>query len=148
MRVSTTVRWLILVPMIALIETACGPIKSTTGIVEARQAIQEAEAEGADAQALYEMTLAREYLRKAHEELGYNQYYMADQLAIKAEELAVAALEKVLGAQVIEGEDMTPINEPDLDVIPEEGELDPNRRRGDEDREDVLDDTWAPEDDQ
>jgi hypothetical protein len=137
-----------LLPLIALIETACGPIKSTMGLVEARQAVKEAEAEGADGEALYEMTLAREYLRKANEELGYNDYYMADQLALKANELAVAALEKVLGAKVIESDDMTPIDEPDLDVLPEEGELDPERRRGDEGQDDVLEEVWAPEDEQ
>jgi len=92
MRISITIRWLLLIPVVALLETACGPIRSTSGLIAARQAIADAEAENADGAALYEMTLAREYLRKGNEELGYNDYYMAEQLYIKAEQLAVTAL--------------------------------------------------------
>ncbi len=149
MRISITLRWLLLLPVVALLETACGPIRSTSGLIAAKQAIADAEAENADSAALYEMTLAREYLRKGNEELGYNDYYMAEQLYIKSEQLAVTALEKVLGTEVIEDQDqLVPLDDPDLELIPEEGELDPNRRKGDEEEiEDLLEqeDTLAPE---
>jgi len=149
MRISITIRWLLLIPVVALLETACGPIRSTSGLIAAKQAIADAEAENADSAALYEMTLAREYLRKGNEELGYNDYYMAEQLYIKAEQLAVTALEKMLGAEIIDGQDeLVPLDDSDLDLIPEEGELDPDRRTGGEDdMEDLLEqeDTIVPE---
>jgi len=134
-----TLRWLLLLVIVAVVETACGPIRSTAGLVDAQKMLQAAENEEADSVAQYEMTLARRYLDKAYEELGYNDYYTAEQMARKAEEHAEAALQKALGTELVDPLDAGPeIEQPDLEVIPEEGELDPNRRAGDEDAGDVV----------
>jgi len=131
-----TIRWIALLMAVALVETACGPIRATTGMTDARLAIQDAEAEGADAVALYEMTLAREYLGKAREELGFNDYYMAEQLALKAVELADLALEKTIGSDVFKtgGQDV-PVEAPDMEALPEWGEVSPDWGKTEEERQ-------------
>jgi hypothetical protein len=149
MRIAWTIRWLLLLGVVVVFETACGPIRATSGLVYARQALDEAEADGADSVALYEMTLAREYLRKASEELGYNDYYMAEQLAIKAEQLADLAREKTIGTAAFEQEkppEITGTPEVDVEELPDWGELDPDRRAGDEDADEQLleaEDPWG-----
>lgn len=151
MQSCLTIRWLALLVAVAMVETACGPIRATTGMTDARHAIEDAEAEGADAVALYEMTLAREYLGKAREELGYNDYYMAEQLAIKAVELADLALEKTIGSDVFKaGEQEVPVEAPDMEALPDWGEVSPDWGKTEEERKgapeegDVLDtdDSW------
>ncbi len=147
-----SIRGSLLILAIALLQTACGPIRSTTGVVDARTAIRAAEEVNADSVALYEMTLAREYLSKAREEMGYNDYYVAEQLCLKAVEHATAAREKAVGIETLiedDGVDGGPVlEEPDLDVLPDLGELAPDRRAGDEDEGDDLllpegDDPWS-----
>ena len=146
MRSCLTIRWLALLAVVAMVETACGPIRATTGMTDARLAIQDAEVEGADAVALYEMTLAREYLGKAREELGYNDYYMAEQLAIKAAELADLALEKTIGSAVFKaGEEEVPVVAPNMEELPDWGEVSPDwgktedERKGTPEEGDILD---------
>ena len=147
MRTFLTIRWLLLILAVAVLETACGPIRATTGMVDARHAIEEAEVEGADSVALYEMSLAREYLGKANEELGYNDYYMAEQLAIKAEEMADLAMEKTLGVTAVGPVESGGVEAPNIEDLPDWGELDPDRRTGAEDEEegDILEqeDPWG-----
>lgn len=136
-----SIRWLLLIPAIAVLQTACGPIRATTGVVDARAAIRSAEEVQADSVALYEMTLAREYLQKAREEMGYNDYYVAEQLSLKAIELATAAREKAVGVEQLLEDDTVGgpvLEEPDLDVLPDIGELAPDRRAGDEEEGDDL----------
>jgi len=134
-----TLRWLLLLVIVAVVETACGPIRSTAGLVDAQKMLKAAENEQAEKFALYEMTLARRYMDKAYEELGYNDYYAAEQMAQKAELYAETALQKALGTAIIDPSDLGPaIEEPDLEVIPEEGELAPDRRTGDEGVGDVV----------
>ncbi len=145
-----SIRWLLLLLAVAALQTACGPIRSTTGMVDARAAIRAAEEVNADSVALYEMTLAREYLDKAREEMGYNDYFVAEQLSIKAMELAIAAREKAVGDEVLlEEEDPTlpTMEEPDLEVLPDVGELPLRRRTGDEEADDDLlaPDPWEEE---
>ncbi len=151
MRIAWTIRWLLLLGALLVFETACGPIRATSGLVYAKQALTEAEADGADSVALYEMTLAREYLRKASEELGYNDYYMAEQLAIKAEELADLARQKTLGGEIIEEEkpdEITGVTVPDVDVtdLPEWGEVVPDARIDQGEKDEQLleaEDPWG-----
>ena len=146
MRTFLTIRWLLLLLALAVLETACGPIRATTGMVDARRAIGEAEIEGADSVALYEMSLAREYLGKANEELGYNDYYMAEQLAIKAIELAELALEKTIGSAAFEAERVdTVVETPDMEELPDWGEVDPDWGAEEEPAGDLLDqeDPWG-----
>jgi len=149
MRTTTTIRWLALLAAVALAETACGPIRATTGMNDARLAINDAEAEGADAVALYEMTLAREYLGKAREELGYNDYYMAEQLALKALELADLALDKTIGSDVFKaGEEDVEVEAPDMEELPDWGEVSPDWGKTEEEKkgteeEELLDSEWG-----
>lgn len=134
-----TLRWLLLLVFVAVVETACGPIRSTASLVDAQKMIKAAENEQAEKFALYEMTLARRYMDKAYEELGYSDYFAAEQMAQKAELHAETALQISLGTEIVDPSDLGPIiDEPDLEVIPEEGELAPDRRTGDEDVGDVI----------
>lgn len=75
--------------------TACGPILSTKGISDAKDAFAKAEEVNAKEKAPYEYTLAQEYLRKADELWGYSKFgdsYKYTELSI---EMSEAAVEKV-----------------------------------------------------
>ena len=77
---------------------ACGPIQSTSALVEADVEIEAARAAGAATNATYEFTAAEAYLRKAREEAGQSQYEPSTQFAAKARDLAREARKKALAA--------------------------------------------------
>jgi hypothetical protein len=77
---------------------ACGPIQSTSALVEADVEIEAARAAGAPSSATYEFTAAEAYLRKAREEAGKSQYEPSTQFASKARDLAREARKKALAA--------------------------------------------------
>ena len=62
-------------------------------LVDATRSYQEAVDAGAEANAVYEFTLAEAYLRKAREEDGYSDYQAAETLAKRATEEAHRARE-------------------------------------------------------
>ena len=64
--------------------SGCGPIMSTSLIVEAEARVAASRAAEAEKYAPYEFTAAAEYLHKAHEELGYADYGPAMDYATKA----------------------------------------------------------------
>lgn len=82
----------IIVISLLFLGAACGPVKSTSAIRKARQAIREAETAGAQKSASYQFALAQEYYNKAREEAGYSKYQVATTLAEKAQEYAIEAL--------------------------------------------------------
>ena len=62
-------------------------------LVDATRTYQEARDADAEERAVYEFTLAGEYLQKAREEVGYSDYQAAEKLARRAAEEAVRAKE-------------------------------------------------------
>lgn len=80
--------WRVLLVPGALALGGCGPIVSTSLIVDAEAKVAAAKAADAERFAPYEYTAAEEYLHKAHEELGYADYGPAIDYAYKAAEAA------------------------------------------------------------
>ena len=86
--------------------SACGPIRSTAGLVKADRAIAEARAAGASATESYPMILAEALRQKAFEEQGYGEYDRAERLALEAEKEAQEALK--FAASIVEPESESP----------------------------------------
>lgn len=76
---------------LALALGACGPITATTTLADATVAVEAAQGLEAERYAVYEYTMAVEYLRKAREEEGYSDFQAAVDLANKAREFAEKA---------------------------------------------------------
>jgi len=76
----------------------CGPIQSTSALIDADVEIEGARAAGAQTAATMEFTSAEAYLKKARELAGYSQYENAAVFATKATELAKEARAKALAA--------------------------------------------------
>jgi uncharacterized protein YceK len=74
--------------------SGCGPILSTTGISDAKDEIQKADAVNAAEKAPYEYYMAQEYLRKADELWGYSEFGYSADYAQKAIDMAKAATDK------------------------------------------------------
>ena len=76
----------------------CGPVQSTSSLIDADVEIEGARAAGAQTAAPYELTTAEAYLKKARELAGYSQYENAAVFAAKARDLATEARVKSLAA--------------------------------------------------
>ncbi len=76
----------------------CGPIQSTSALIDADVEIEGARAAGAQTAATFEITSAEAYLKKARELAGYSQYQNSAVFAAKATELAKEARIKALAA--------------------------------------------------
>jgi len=63
------------------VAAGCTAAKASIQLVSAEQALTRAESLGAPEGAAYEYTMAWKYLEKAREEVGYNEYRIADALA-------------------------------------------------------------------
>ncbi len=74
----------------------CGPIQSTSALIDADVEIEGARAAGAQTAATYEFTTAEAHLKKARELAGYSQYENSAVFAAKARELAKEARVKAL----------------------------------------------------
>jgi len=83
-----------LLPLLLLMSTGCTAVKSGVVLVQAEQALMDAEAARAQAGAVYEYTLADLYRDKAREEWAASQFAAAEELAARAVELADEAREK------------------------------------------------------
>ncbi len=106
-------------PLVALcifsgFASGCGPIISVSLLIDAEAKLAAAKAAEADRYAPYEWTTAEEYLKKAHEELGYADYGPAIDYAYKAADAA----EK--GAQKASDERSKHLDAPPIEV--QEGE--------------------------
>lgn len=80
----------------SLLTSACGPISTTLALRDAEAAIATARAADAQRYALYELTSADEYFRKAREEEGYSDFQAAIDLAQRALVFADKARERAL----------------------------------------------------
>lgn len=110
--------------LVLVAATGCGAGRSLYFVWDAERAFREAEEQGAATQAVYEYTLAREYLVKAREEQGYSDYRDAEKLARSSSEWAARAVE-VAQYGTTERELMLREigNEVPEDVVPEEREM-------------------------
>ncbi len=77
-----------------LASLACGPIKSTSLIIEADEEIGAARLAGADKIAPYEFISAETYLHQARVEIGHSNYQAGLEYAAKAKDLAREAHKK------------------------------------------------------
>lgn len=73
--------------------SGCAAGRNVYYLWDAQRAFQEAELKEASTKAIYEYTLAREYLMKAREEAGYSDYRESEDLARKALEWSNKAAE-------------------------------------------------------
>ncbi len=74
----------------------CGPVKSTSNLLDAEVQIQAARTAGAERLAPYEWTAANLYIRKAREEVGYSDYQAGVDFAEKAARYAAEARAKAM----------------------------------------------------
>jgi hypothetical protein len=81
-----------------LLLPACGPIVTTSAIIDADVELEGARAAGAKRTAVYEFTAAEAYLHKAREIAGYSVYAPATDFANKARDFAREARKKALAA--------------------------------------------------
>jgi hypothetical protein len=77
---------------------ACGPVQSTSALIDADVEIEGARAAGAATAAAFELTTAEAYLKKARELAGYSQYENSAVFAAKAREIAKEARVKAMAS--------------------------------------------------
>jgi Domain of unknown function (DUF4398) len=76
----------------------CGPVKSTSHLLDAEVQIQAAHTARAEQLAPYEWTAANLYIHKAREEVGYSDFQAGVDFAEKAARYAAEAREKAMAA--------------------------------------------------
>ncbi len=109
-------------PAVIAVSLGCAPIVGSVELVNADIAVNAAESAGAPKYAVYEFTMAKEYLKKAREESGYSDFAAARVYAEKALKYAETARARALelsqtgSPNVILPEDVraTPELEPDV----------------------------------
>ena len=107
--------------VLSLLSTACGPISTTLALHDAESAIAVARAADAQRYALYELTSAEEYFRKAREEEGYSDFQAALDLAQSARVFADKARDRALknpargGGPAVPSTGLDEPGEPNLD---------------------------------
>ena len=79
---------------LAVAACACGPLSATSVILDAEAAVARAHAAGGEQSAIYEMTSADLYLRKAQEEQSAAHYGAAIDLARESAAFAAEAVKK------------------------------------------------------
>ncbi len=76
----------------------CGPVQSTSSLIDADVEVEAARTAGAPAAAPYEFTAAEAYLHEARVMTGRSQYQAAAEFADKATDYARTAKKKALEA--------------------------------------------------
>jgi hypothetical protein len=74
----------------------CGPLKSTSHLLDAEVQILAARTAGAEKLAPYEWTAANLYIHKAREEVSYSDYQAGVDFAEKASRFAAQAREQAM----------------------------------------------------
>jgi hypothetical protein len=77
---------------------ACGPTQSTAFLIDAETMMEAARTAQAEKLAPYDWTLARLYLLKSKEEVGYSEFEQAVDYAKKAVEFATRARDNAVKA--------------------------------------------------
>ena len=78
--------------LLLLLLGGCGPIASTGPMLRARDLVDFARAAGSERFAMYEFTMAREYLAKAREEWAYSDFQKAREYSDLAADYAKRAM--------------------------------------------------------
>ena len=78
--------------LLLLLLGGCGPIASTGPMLQARDLVEFARAAGSERFAMYEFTMAREYLAKAREEWAYSDFQKAREYSDLAADFAKRAV--------------------------------------------------------
>ena len=78
--------------LLLLLLGGCGPIASTGPMLQARDLVEDARAAGSERFAMYEFTMAREYLAKAREEWAYSDFQKASEYSDLAADFAKRAM--------------------------------------------------------
>jgi hypothetical protein len=81
--VKSGIQIVTLVGLLGLV-SGCGPVVSGVKILSASVRLSETETAGARETALYEFTMAEEYLKKAREEHAYSEFWYARRYVDKA----------------------------------------------------------------
>lgn len=89
------VRW-VLVALAALSASGCGPIQSTSYLIDTETMLEAARTAQADKLAPYEWTAANLYYAKSKEEVGYSDYEQAVDYGKKAVDFATRARDTAL----------------------------------------------------
>jgi hypothetical protein len=89
---------LLLVLLGLTVLAGCGPVQSTSALIDADVEIEGARAAGAQTAATFEFTTAEAYLKKARELAGYSQFENSAVFAARAREIAKEARVKALAA--------------------------------------------------
>ena len=88
-------RW-VLAPWAALCVSACGPVQSTSYLIDTETMLEAARTAQADKLAPYEWTAAQLYFSKSKEEVGYSDFEQAVDYAKKAVDFATRARDTAL----------------------------------------------------
>lgn len=78
--------------LLLLLLGGCGPIASTGPMLQARDLVEFARGAGSERFAMYEFTMAREYLAKAREEWAYSDFQKAREYSDLAADFAKRAM--------------------------------------------------------
>ncbi len=97
---------------LAALAVGCTAAKANIQLISAEQALLRADSEGAEEVAGYEYTMAKRYLEKAREEVGYSEYRVADALARQSAEWSDRAI------IFVERRGRTDINLDDFSAVP------------------------------
>lgn len=76
---------------------ACGPVRSTSALIDADEQLEAARTAGAQSKAPYEYTAAEVYLHKAREAQGRAEYDASTRFASRAAELGRQARDRAAG---------------------------------------------------
>lgn len=107
--------------LLALLSTGCAA-RASYVLFDAERKLEAAAAIGADERAVYEYTLAREYLWKAKEEINSSDYGAAEQLCKKSVAWSAEAYEKSedRGADVKNADEFVPELKPEKPAEPKD----------------------------
>ncbi len=89
-------RWLL--AAVAALAAACGPVQSTSYLIDTETMLEAARTAQADKLAPYEWTSANLYLAKSKEEVGYSDFEQAVDYGRKAVDFATRARDAALKA--------------------------------------------------
>ena len=114
-------RWVLLPVVLG----GCTAARSSYMILNAEQAYRAAVEQGAEDEAVYEITLAEEYLQKAREEAGYSQYGAVENLCQQSMSFSETARKKSSGQQVPDASPgVVPEERGNVPVTPAKPEID------------------------
>lgn len=105
--------------LLGAVASGCTAARASYFVLDAERKFQTAVEAGAEERAVYEITLAREYLWKAKEEVNSSDFGAAEQLCKKSVTWSNQALElsEDRGADVKNADEFVPENRPE---VPEE----------------------------